>query len=303
VLNRVKPRALLRYNWRYLVVSFVLDTVIAIAYVFGGWTWLAIHSVPLSIIGGVIGLITGFRNTSAYARWWEARTIWGRIINSSRSFAREVLTMIVDPASDEAPPDLCDVQRRLVSLQIAFVYTLKNHLRGLPPCADLAGLIQQHEIEPFKAHRNVPLAVQQQIALLIAYCHREGWIDNIRWVNFDRTLSDLMDHLGGAERIKNTPMPQLYDTLIRVAVAIYCLVLPLGMVEHLGLWTPLGSTLVGLLFITFDKIGRELESPFENLPNDISLTAITRTIEINLKEMMGEKDIPEPVAPVDGILW
>lgn len=304
MLQSVKPRSLLRYNWRYLAVSVLLDTIITAAYVFAGWTWLAVHSVPLSIIGGVIGLITGFRNTTAYARWWEARTIWGRVINSSRSFAREVVTMIAAPGCGEtSPPDPCDIQRKLVMLQIAYVHTLRNHLRGLPPWPELTGLIPEQEISLWKAHQNVPLAVQRDIASLIAYCHRQGWIDNMRWVNFDRTLSDLMDCQGGAERIKNTPMPRLYDTLIRVAVGIYCLVLPLGMVEHLRLWTPLGSTLVGLLFISFDKIGRELESPFENLPNDVSLTAITRTIEINLREMLGDRELPEPVAPVDGILW
>jgi putative membrane protein len=74
-------------------------------------------------------------------------------------------------------------------------------------------------------------------------------------------------------------------------------------VDKLGLWTPLGSTLVGFIFLALDKIGRDLEAPFERLPHDIPLTTISRTIEINLKEMLGEKEVPSPLAPADGILW
>jgi putative membrane protein len=112
-----------------------------------------------------------------------------------------------------------------------------------------------------------------------------------------------MDCQGASERIKNTPMPRQYDTFIRFFINIFCLLLPFAMVDNLGLLTPIGSTFVGFIFLALDQIGRDLETPFENLPHDISLTAISRTIEINLKQMVGEKEVPEPLAPVNGILW
>ena len=90
VVKRAKPSGLIRYVGRPLVVLFAFDLAIAAAYVFAGWKWLALPDVPLSIFGGVLGVIVGFRNSSAYARLWEARTIWGGIVNHSRSFAREV---------------------------------------------------------------------------------------------------------------------------------------------------------------------------------------------------------------------
>ncbi|HTP31665.1 MAG TPA: bestrophin family ion channel [Candidatus Acidoferrales bacterium] len=304
VIKRAKPSGLIRYVGRPLLVLFAFDVAVAAAYVFAGWKWLALPDVPLSIFGGVLSVIVGFRNSSAYARWWEARTIWGGIVNHSRSFAREVLSMV---AAAEAGPaaerEVGEMKHRLVLLQVAHVHALRNHLRGTSPWQELEGLIPEGEMELLKSQNNVPLAIQKLMAGMVARCYQSRWIDNIRWASLDRTLSNLMDCQGACERIKNTPMPRMYDIFIRHVVGIYCLLLPLGMVESLKLLTPVGSSLVGVIFLALDQIGRDLETPFENLPHDLPLTAITRTIEINLRQMIGEKDVPEPLAPVDGILW
>lgn len=304
VSKNAKLGALISYIGWPLAALFVLDIVIAVAYVFGGWKWLALPDVPLSIFGGVIGVIAGFRNSSSYARWWEARIIWGSLVNNSRCFARQVLTFV--GASQERPESTAELQQikdRLILLQIVYVHALRNQLRGTPPWPDLAGLMSETEMEFLQSQSNVPLAIHQEIASLLVRCYEQGWIDDIRWSRLDKTLSIVMDCQGGSERIKNTPIPRLYDMFVRVFIDIYCVLLPLGMVASLKLWTPFGSTLVGFMFFALDKIGRDLESPFEDTPHDIALTSISRTIEINLKQMMGEKDVPEPVAPVNGILW
>jgi putative membrane protein len=304
ILRTVKWTALAAYVGRPLALLFAFDLAVASAYVFLGWKWLSLPDIPLSIFGGVIGVLAGFRNASAYARWWEARTVWGAIVNNSRSFARQVLAMIDAPeayATTEREVD--NLKRELVLLQVSSVHALRNHLRGTPPWKELAGLLSQAEIERLQLSRNVPLTIQQHIASLIARCYRRGWIDSIRWAALDKTLSALTDCQGASERIKNTPMPTLYDLFIRRFINLYCLLLPLGMVASLGLLTPVGSTLVGFIFLALDQIGRDLEAPFENLPHDIALTAISRTIEIDLKQMIGEEELPAPIAPVDGVLW
>jgi len=303
VVKSAKLGTLFRYIGRPLALLFALDVAVVVAYVFGGWKWLALPDVPLSIFGGVIGVLAGFRNASAYARWWEGRIIWGAVVNSSRSFAREALTMIAPQANHNAQRELGETKRKLILLQIAYVHALRNHLRGTPPWSELTGLIPEEAIKCLRNHKNVPLAIQQNIAVIVAQCYQQGWIEDMRWVSLDKTLSTLIDCQGASERIKNTPMPRLYDLFIGRFIDIYCMLLPLGMVASLGLWTPAGSTLVGFIFLALDKIGRDLEDPFENLPNDISLTAISRTIEINLRQMVGDETIPEPVVPVDGILW
>jgi putative membrane protein len=287
------------YVGRSIALIFAFDVVVAVAYVFAGWTWLSVPDIPVSVFGGVIGVLAGFRNSSAYARWWEARTIWGGVVNSSRTFAREVLSMIAD-GEDEGDP--AETKRRLVRMQIAYVHALRHHLRGSPPWDELGGLLGEAELDALKTRNNVPLAIQQRMAVILSECYRRGWIDDIRWAALDRTLSTLMDCQGASERIKNTPMPRLYDLFIRLFIRIYCVLLPLGMVASLKLLTPFGSTLVGFMFLALDQIGRDLETPFDNPPHDIALTSISRTIEINLKQMLGEADVPEPVAAIDGVL-
>jgi putative membrane protein len=304
VIHGARLRILPSYVGRRLAVLFAFDVAIAVAYVFGGWKWVALPAIPLSIFGGAIGVIAGFRNTSAYARWWEARIVWGSIVNNSRTFAREVLSMIrVPEAGQAAEREVASIKRKLVLLQVAYVTALRDHLRGGAPWRDLTGLLPEDELEQLKTQNNVPLAIQQKIASVVAHCYERGWIDNIRWASLDRTLSNLMDCQGASERLKNTPLPQLYDAFIRLFINIYCVLLPLAMVQSLQLLTPIGSTFVGFIFLALDQIGRDLETPFENMPQDIPLTAISRTVEINLKQMIGEKEIPEPLAPVDGVLW
>ena len=124
-----------------------------------------------------------------------------------------------------------------------------------------------------------------------------------QWHAMNQSLDDLVDAQGGAERIKNTPMPRQYDFLPQICAHIFCFLLPLTMVSGLGWFTPLGSTLVGFIFLALDKIGRDLEDPFDNKNNDIPLTAICTTIEINLRQMLGETELPADLKPVDGVLW
>jgi putative membrane protein len=304
VIQSAKFGMFCRYIGRPLALLLAVDAVIAAGYVFGGWKWLAVPDVPLAIFGGVIGMITGFRNASAYARWWEARTVWGGIVNNCRSFAREALTMIGDPTADaEAQWQIHETTRRLVLLQIAYVHALRNQLRGIDPWPELPRVAPELDLRRLRTKNNAALAIQTNMASIVSECYRLGWIDSLRWAALDRTLSTLMDCQGAAERIKNTPMPRLYDLFIRLFITMFCILLPLGMVASLRLWTPAGSTLVGFVFLALDKIGRDLENPFENMPYDIPLTAICQNIEIDLKQMIGDTDIPEPVAAVDGILW
>ena len=113
----------------------------------------------------------------------------------------------------------------------------------------------------------------------------------------------LADLQGGSERIKNTPMPKQYDFFPHLFTRMYCLLLPLGLVNNMGWFTPLGSTLVGFIFLALDRIGRDLENPFDNTIYDIPLSAMSRTIEINLRQAMGERSLPEALQPVQGVLW
>jgi ion channel-forming bestrophin family protein len=298
-------RSMLRSIWRSLVILFAFDMIVAVGYVYGGMKWLSLPHVPLSILGGAIGVILGFRNNTSYQRWWEGRILWGSIVNYSRTFARQVLTMIIVPGGrNEAEIDQARaIQRRLVLLQIAYVHSLRRHLRGQPAWEELGPFYSAQAIEAFRSQRNVPVCIQQEMSTLLSECYEHGWIDSMRWSSIDQSLVALMNAQGGAERIKNTPMPRQYDFFPQLFVGAYCVLLPLGIVANLQLLTPIGSTLVGLVFLALDEIGRELENPFDNAEHDVPITSISKTIEINLKQLLEVEEIPAPEKAVRGVLW
>jgi len=293
---------MLLYVGKPLLMLVVYDLIVVAAYKVMHWNWVALPHIPLALFGSAIGIIVAFRNQSSYARWWEARTLWGAIVNNSRSWARQVVTVML-PQRAEDDVELKTMQRRLVYHQIAYVHALRQHLRGLEPWDELAPLLAESELNALRGEKNVPLAIQKQMGTMLRECQLREWVDIAHWRAMDGNLDDLMDAQGGTERIKHTPMPKQYDYFPQLFVHIYCVLLPLALVTNMGWVTPLGSTLVGFIFLALDKIGRDLEDPFENSIYDVPLTSITTAIEINLRQLLNETKLPLPQTPADGALW
>ncbi|HET6345897.1 MAG TPA: bestrophin family ion channel, partial [Myxococcota bacterium] len=299
------PYMLSFYIGPAVLYLFLYDVLVVFLVVGMDWEWIASPHVPLGLYGAAVGVIVSVRNNSAYARWWEGRILWGAIVNNCRGLARQVLTTLepVVPDSAAERAEIAAVQREFIYVIIAYVIALRQGLRQVEPWEDLGAVLTPDEIAPLKGVNNVALALNNRMGELAQRCQARKWITPMVWMAMDQNIDDLVDSQGGAERIKNTPLPRQYVFFPRLFVQIYCLMLPLGMVENLGWLTPLGSTLVGFMFLTLDKIGRELEDPFDNQLHDVPMTSITRTIEINLRQMLNEATIPAPVQPVDNVLW
>jgi ion channel-forming bestrophin family protein len=283
-----------------LGVLFVYDSTISVLYVFAGATFLGLPSLPLGIIGAALSIFLAFRTNSAYDRWWEARILWGGLVNYSRTFARQVLTLVRAP---EAPEEALMLRRHLVLMHIGFVHALRCHLRGQNPFPELKGCLNEDLVESFRGQKNVPAAMLLRMGLDLRLAYERGWIDSYRWVAIDETLSELTNIQGACERIKTTPLPRQYDYFPRLLVNFFCLLLPLGFVAGLGLLTPIASTLVSFIFVTLDRIGRDIETPFENSVHDTPMTSLSRTIEINLRQQLGEVRLPKEIHPVAGFVY
>jgi putative membrane protein len=297
VTNKPSPRRVIRHFGVSVSALLVWDLLIAAAFQSWGWRWVASEHIPLALYGSVIGIVVAFRNNAAYSRWWEARTILGQITNSSRTLARQVC------GSFCVSPDATTLCQAIVYHQIAFVHALCQQLRGLDPIGEIGRLLSPAQLSPLRVERNVPLALQRNIGSMLRLARQRDWIDSREWQSIDRTLSELTAAQGGAERIKTTPMPKQYDFFVMAFVHAYCLLLPVGLVSRLGWFTPLGSTFIGFMFLAMDRIGRSLEVPFDNDVYDVPLTAIATTVEINLREMLEESQVPEAASPVGGVLW
>lgn len=282
-----------------LGMLLIFDSTLAFLYVFAGATFLAVSSLPLSMVGAALSIFIAFRTKSAYDRWWEARSLWGGVVNSSRTLARQALTLIHSPDRSE---EMLALQKRLVVLQICYVHSLRCHLRNQNPYPELRGQLDEDTLSFLRTQKNVPAALLLQMARELEFAYERGWMDSYRWTTIDKTLSDLTDIQGGCERIKNTPLPKQYDYFPRVLVTFFCLLLPFGMVEGLGLLTPIASTSLSFIFITLDRIGRDIETPFENTVHDTPMTSLSRTIEINLRQLMGEAH-PKELHPVAGFVY
>ena len=290
-----------------LLLLAAFDVIIVLAYKVLHWDWVALPHIPLALYGSAIGIILAFRNNSAYSRWWEGRTLWGSVVNNSRCWGRQVVTGMRAQSPSEAA-ELKQVQRQLVYFQIAYVHALRQHLRQLDPWAEVTPLLEQagsgaEDLKLLKTQKNLPLGLQTKMGAMLDDCLERGWMDPMQWRALDESLNDLADAQGGTERIKNTPMPKQYDYFPQLFVKIYCVLLPLALVTSMGWFTPLGSTLVGFIFLALDKIGRDLEDPFDNTIYDVPMTSISTGIEVSLRQILGEADVPEPVKPVAGVLW
>lgn len=301
----VRPKQAIRYMGWSVVVLIGWDFLIVVGEKVMHWTWVSWPSIPLGLYGAAIGLLVSFRNASTYNRWWEARTLWGAIVNKSRTFARQVLnaTSAKDGAGADEQADVAALRRRLVIYQVAYVHALRLQLRGLDPVPEVARILPEEDAAELARQKNVALSLQRKMGEMLMAARGRGWLDAWEWQAIDGSLEGLMDAQGGAERIKNTPMPKQYDFLARLFVLVYGVMLPIGLVESLGWFTPLGSTIVGIMFMALDKIGRDLENPFDNDIYDVSMTAIATNIEINLRQLLGETELPPAVKPVNGVLW
>ena len=260
---------------------------------------LDLTPLPFSLIGVAIGIFLGFRGKTAYDRFWEGRTLWGGLVNNCRTATRQILTLLQAPPEEQA--ELREVQKRAVYLLITFANSLRHHLRDSSPWEDLAPFMTAEELEALKKQKNVPLAILQQLAMGLAKTRQRGWLNDLHLPAADQVLSDLTNIQGGCERIKNTPVPYVYGILSHRVVAAFCFCLPLGIVDDVKGYTPLVTAFVSYAFFSLDALGAEIEEPFGTDPHDLPLSALCRTIEINLRQLLGEEDLPQPLPVVDCI--
>ena len=258
--------------------------------------------VPLGLItipGTVIALLLGFRTNSAYDRWWEARIIWGAIVNDSRSWVRQLMTFIHFENKKSIEFQLI---RDMSLRHVAWNYSLTRHLRKQNPTQNLKGLISEEEIEKLKGKSNIPNALLFIQSQKLQNTHKNKLIDAYQFVQLDSTLSRLTDSMGKCERIKNTVFPSSYSLLVDILIYLWILFLPFALVDMIGYILIPTTISLAFSFLVIDRIAVYMQDPFENMPSDTPMLSISRTIEINIKQELNIENIPEPMKPENGAL-
>lgn len=257
--------------------------------------------VPFTLIGLAFAIFLGFRNNAAYDRYWEGRKLWGQLLIDTRSLGRQCTTLIGPRKVAEGSEELeaRDVSRRMIYMAIAYSHALRHHLRGTKPDEDLSAYLSPADAVAALARSNVPDGVLALLGRDLRRCLGRGWISDQLALAIDERLTSMAAVLAGCERIRNTPLPFAYTLLLHRTAYLYCFLLPFGLVDTIGAMTPIVVAIVSYTFFGLDALGDEIEEPFGDLPNDLPLSAMSRTIEINLRQALGEKDVPPPLKPVN----
>jgi putative membrane protein len=257
------------------------------------FTWtVPMTFVPFSLIGLTLAIFLGFRNNASYARYTEARALWGSVLIESRALARQSMTLTVDRTRGRA----------LVYRVIAFAHALRHQLRGTEPFPDLARLLSADECERLMVARFRPAVLLLMIGEWLRDMREQRLIDPVLVPAMEYPMARLGEALGGCERLAGTPIPFTYSVIIHRIIYLYCFLLPFGLLDSISVMTPLAVAFIAYTFFALEALSSELEEPFGKAPNALALDALCWSIETSLRETLGERDFAPSPRPVGYVL-
>ncbi|MDI9337567.1 MAG: bestrophin family ion channel [Alphaproteobacteria bacterium] len=248
--------------------------------------------IPITVpafIGTSISILLSFKINQSYERWWEARKIWGSIVNDSRSLVIQIQSFI--------PDDKDEFVQKIALRQIAWCYSLGQQLRGLNASENLKEYISFQEQQFIEGHDNKPLALLQCHAQDIKILKNTHKIDTYSHIQLDSTLVRLCDAAGRAERIKSTVFPITYRIFLHFAIYLFLITLSIALLGVKLQYEIILLLSISSVFFLLEKSAIRLQDPFENRQSDTSVTAIARKIEINIKQLIQNPHVPKPLQP------
>lgn len=279
ILNKVK------YD-----LGYVLIVSLSVLFITDRYKEL-LPEMPLTIpafIGTAISILLSFKLSQSYDRWWEARKVWGAIVNDSRSFVIQLQTL-TSKGNDK-------IVKKIAFRQIAWCYSLGQSLRGLNPTENLDKYISPEDLEEIQQHNNKPLALLHLHGKDIKELKEKNQLDIFSQLQLDNTLVRLCDAQGKSERIKTTVFPVTYRLFLHALIYLFVITLAISLKVDGLFETPL-LIAISAAFLLLEKSATHMQDPFENRPTDTAMTTIARTIEINIKQLLKETEIPKPLQP------
>ncbi|HYC86945.1 MAG TPA: bestrophin family ion channel [Chryseosolibacter sp.] len=323
-------------SWRMILWSLFTGVVAVSVYEFLEWRWVAIPWLPVSLIGTAVAFYVGFKNNQSYDRGWEARKIWGGFVNLSRSFAASARAFVTDEfAKGAVSRETVSTEiRTLVYRHLAWLHAVKHSMRQRTSWEhkqtasnrqrryfekridfsslenDLAQYLSTEDLSWIKTRKNTSTQLLDRQSQHLMQLKQRGLLDDFRHMELQRIITELYAEQGRSERIKNSPLPRQYSTSSAIFIILFTLLLPFGMLaefEKIGeglIWLMVPFNLiVSWVFSLMEYTGDYSENPFEGLINDVPIFTIVRNIEVDLREMLGEKELPEKLQPVYDVLF
>ncbi|AWV97351.1 bestrophin family protein [Arcticibacterium luteifluviistationis] len=271
---------------------FDLVTCVLTFFVFSRFQAFGIELPVLipSVLGTALAFFIGFNNNQAYDRWWEARKIWGALVNDSRTWARQVLFFYKDK------PEMSKVA---IDRHIAFVYALKENLRDSNAKEYLKYLSEEDQAY-IANESNKPNAILSIQTRELNEAYNNGEIDGFKFLELNKMLVNFCNEMGKSERISNTVFPTTYNYYTSIFIWVFIVTVTAVASQSVGILSIAVGTLIGYVFLTTHKIGQSLLNPFEEIPTGIPITQISRTIEINMLQTRKETVLPPVIESIDG---
>lgn len=335
-------KGILIFSGGHLVWLTVWATVVAVFFQYNEVKWFRIPWLPLSIIATAVAFYVGFKNNNAYDRLWEARKIWGAIVNSSRMWGTSVKAFVSNQFRevDISKEELRQIHESLLYRHIAWLYSLRSQLLiptpwehinqnahvsrvakarmerfGVGLISDgiteehLEQLLERSEMKKVINFQNTATQLIDNQSQALKKLRSQDLIDDFRHMELQNILNDFYTHQGKAERIKKFPLPRQYGGMSFIFVGIFIFLLPFGLISEFkelgefGAWLSIPFTvLVSWIYLVMELVGDYSENPFEGMGNDIPMLSLCRVIEIDLREMLGETDLPPKIEAKNGIL-
>lgn len=289
LIQNIRLSRILRNTWHVDLIMIASCTVAYFVREYLIAHHFSIPSIIPTVLGTAIAFFIGFNNNQAYDRWWEARKIWGALVNDSRSYARALLNYV-----DEDEESV----KRMIYRHIAFLYALKANLRGAVD-EIYTKYLTEADLQEIKKHNNKHNAILNIQSRDLQKLSKSNAIDGFRFIEINEMLTRFSDSMGMSERIKNTIFPTTYTYLTKVFIWLFVVTFTLVISHDAGPAAIFLGWLIGFVFVSTQVNGMSLINPFENNSAGIPLNQITRTIEINLLQMLEEEEIPEPVKPIN----
>lgn len=329
---------LVNESWFILGLSGLYATIILVIREYAHIHVLAVPIEPVATMGIAVSLYLGFKSSQAYARWWEARTIWGGIVNDSRIWGSAVRALTHGP--DGAPLDdaskLVLVRRHLAwvnalafqlrkarKLALSHLPRVFDHYRQLDDPAfhqkaeSYLRFLADDELETVPGYVNPPTQLLNRQSDALARLAREGRLESIPHVHLQTILERCYDHQGQCERLKNTTFMPPVQVFGRMFTWVFLVLLPPAFIDifenkavlhqfadqqardYMFFVIPI-SMCLSWIFFFMEKISESMEAPFEAGPNDVPISTLCRVIEIDLMQMM-DQPAPAKLEPVRGV--
>ncbi|HTE33316.1 MAG TPA: bestrophin family ion channel [Chryseolinea sp.] len=286
----------IRLTWK---VDLVMLCLCIIAYFIDTELLKEVQIPPAlpTLMGTAIAFFIGFNNNQAYDRWWEARIIWGELVNNSREWARSVMAYTC-VAPDGTAEDLKKYQKELILRHLGFLYALHSNLRKTVNI-EFTKFLAPDEANTVQGFVNKPNAILDMQARELDKMAKAQMIDQVRFYTLTSLIASFGEGMGKSERINNTVFPTVYVYFTRLFIWLFVILLTMSISVIVGPWSIFFGWIIGFVYHTTHINGMSIMNPFEDAAPGVPITSICRTIEINLLQTLGERNIPDPIMPVD----